>query len=61
MNKSTSVNIDVRTGHVTYNEVDSPRISPPAPLPVGIDLLKLKAVLKERGIIADFSEVEPDA
>jgi len=51
---------DVITKKEEITEEDIPEnpINPPEPIEKGIDLKKLKQILKQKGIINDYSEIE---
>lgn len=55
--KGKRLTIDVKTGKQTESEIDFTTRAPSV-IPNGINMDKLKTVLKNKGIIADFSEVE---
>jgi len=44
---------------ITEEDIPEPLNTPPEPLDKGLDFKKLKQILKQKGIIKDFSEVEP--
>jgi hypothetical protein len=56
--KVLKFDVNTRTQEITEQEQPETPINPPQPTPKGLDFEKLKQVLKQKGIINDYSEVE---
>jgi len=57
--KYKQLSVDVKTHEKTIKDVEMTLVNAP-PLDKGIDPIKLKALLKDKGITLSDSEIEPD-
>ena len=56
--KVLKFNAKTKKEEITEEDITEPLNTPSEPIPKGLNFEKLKQVLKQKGIINDFSEVE---